>query len=79
MNKHIDNALAYLSSRNALPKLAQPVPAIGSDPRFARLCQHLLTKSAEAAAAKANFMRRDEAMPFVRISAKDYVGYGVEA
>jgi hypothetical protein len=72
----INNALAYLAARNALPKLAQPVPAIGSDPRFAVLCQRLLTK---AAADTANVIRRDEAMPLVRFSAKDFVGYGVEA
>jgi hypothetical protein len=61
----INNALAYLARRNALPKLAQPVPAIGSDPRFAVLCQHLLTKGA---ADTANVMRYDEAAPFVRVA-----------
>jgi hypothetical protein len=42
----INSAIQYLASKNALPKLAQPVPAIGSDARFATFCQLLLLRSA---------------------------------
>jgi hypothetical protein len=45
----INSAIQYLADRGALPKLAQPVPAIGSDARFATFCQLLLLRSARLA------------------------------
>jgi hypothetical protein len=57
-NTSVDAALRYLTKRNALPKLATPLPAIGSDARFASLCCRLM------AGTRPQSVRP---MPFVRV------------
>lgn len=60
----INSAIQYLADRNALHKLSKPVPAIGSDGRFATVCQRLLLRSA---GLKHGTLQAGQSAPFERI------------